>query len=419
MDDFSNNVKDVGKKAGNSAKNFAKDLVKALFSKVAAIRFLKRYGFIFFAIGFALQFVLMSSAINGNTSKTASKSAEQIASSTNIENGELKVEDTVYQTIREDLKEQGITPESYFLGENDYCQDGSGLTYLEKMVQAEVVSNYPDTGIGDTRGIIKIHRNGIPLTYTDYATFESKVNAASSSQQEADVNATLNLYTIDESWNIIVATSNRTTNTDKNGVTTTSYSITTNPINYQMLVAQYTIPYEFLFVLMQTTNNPEYVSAVADLALKGEIVLDIKDTTTTETIVETYEWTEETVIRTTANYATQEELASAAWENENKTTVDKSETSTTVNTMTTIDVKIVKADTWAYKKEVTYAPSTTAHDPMDEVTEIESELGTEAITTKKSGEQYYKEGKTFNKINQKLTYTGNTNTTEWIARSYK
>ena len=406
MEDF--DIFDTLKKMGKGAAN----LVKSFFHKKRNLIIIL---IVLAFLGAALLFVLSQPEISASTSKTASKSAETIASSTTIESGELNVEETVYETIREDLREQGINPEAYYLGKNDICQDGSGLTYLEKMVQAEIVSNYPDTGTGEIRGIIKICRNGVPLTYTDYADFESKVNSANNNQQESDVNSVINLYTIDESWNIIVATSSKTTSTDKNGVTNTTYIVTTNPINYRMLVSQYTIPYEFLFVLMQITNNPEYVSAVADLALKGEIILDIMDKTTTETITESYEWTEETVIRTTANYATTEELADAEWENETKTTVNKSESSTTVNSMTTIDVKITKADTWAYKKEATYTQTTTAHEPMDESTEIEEELGEETITTKQSGSEYYKEGKAINKIDQKIVYTGNTNSTEWVT----
>jgi len=416
MDDFDKffgKAKETGKTLGE----FLKNALMAIFSKAALIEFLKKYGIIFILAGIALIYILSSNSINGNTAKAAGKSAETIASSTKIENGEIKIDETVYETIRKDLRDSLITPESYYLGKNDFCEDGSGLTYLEKMVQAEIVSNYPDTGIGDIRGIIKIHRNGTPLTYVNYTDFESKVSNANSNQNESDVNELNNLFTVDESWNLYVATSNQTTITDIAGATTTTYNVTTTPINYQMLVSQYTIPYEFLFILMQTTNNPEYVSAVADLALKGEIILDIMDNTTTETIIETEEWTEETVVKTTSNYATKEELTGAEWVNETKTTVDKSESSTTVNTMTTIDVKITKADTWAYKKNVTYTQNKTTHAPMDEITEIDEELGTESVTIKQSGTDYYKEGKAVNKINQKLKYTGNTNTTEWIIGS--
>ncbi|MBQ6992634.1 MAG: hypothetical protein IJN50_07035 [Clostridia bacterium] len=413
FDNFSGKAKEAGKKLGE----FFKDALMAMFSKAKLIKFLKKYGIIFVLAGIALIFILASNSINGNTAKAAGKSAETIASSTKIENGEIKIDETVSETIREDLKEQGFSPESYYLGENDFCEDGSGLTYLDKMVQAEIVSNYPDTGTGDIRGIIKIHRNGTPLTYVNYTDFESKVSNANSNQNESDVNELNNLFTVDESWNLYVAVSNQTTVTDTTGATTTTYNVTTTPINYQMLVSQYTIPYEFLFVLMQITNNPEYVSAVADLALKGEIVLDIKDITTTETITESYEWTEETVVRKTTNYATKEELTNAEWASETKTTENKVESSTTVNTMTTIDVKVTKVDTWAYKKDTTYTQNTTAHDPMDESTEIEEELGEEIVTTKQSGTDYYKEGKAVNKINQKLKYTGNTNTTEWIIGS--
>lgn len=361
---------------------------------------------------------LASFEAKGSTSKTASKSAEIIASSITIENGKLKVDETVYETIRKDLEEQGITPESYYLGKKDKCKDGSGLTYLEKMVQAEIVSNYPDTGEGDIRGIVKIHRNGVALSYIDYEDFENKVTDANNSQNVSIVDDLNNKYfTVDESWNIIVATSSQTTKTDESGATTTKYTVSTNPINYQMLVSQYTIPYEFLFVLMQTTNNPEYVSAVADLALKGEIILDIMDSTTTETITESYEWTEETVTETTDKYPTQEKAAGAALVNKSTTPDNKTENTTTVNSMTTIDAKITNADTWAYKKVATYTQSTTDPEPMEEITELEKEIGTPNDTIKTSGEEFYREETTLNIINKKIIYTVQTNISEWVLNS--
>lgn len=412
----------VARKAGRSLMDGAKKIFGVLTGKMSPKEILKSPAAILIIVALCAFIVIISkNNMDANTSKTASKSAETISSSTSIQDGAITVEDTVYEMIRQKLREAGINPESYYLGKNDFCQDGSGKTYLEKMVQAEIVSNYPDTGIGDIKGIIKIQRNGNPLTYINLTDFENKVSSANTSQNEADVNALNGFYSIDDSWNIIVATSNKTTVTVNNGPTTTTYNVTTNPINYQMLVSQYTIPFEFLFVLMQITNNPEYVSAVSDLALKGEIILNIMDSTTTETITESYEWTEETVTETSDPCLTQEEAAVAALVYTSTTPLPETEPekTTTVNSMTTVEAKITYAGTWAYEKVATYTSSTTKSEEMKEKTELEKESRTLNDTTKTStsGSEFYREKTTLNIIDREISYTVQTNISEWVLNS--
>ena len=55
------------------------------------------------------------------------------------------------------------------------------------------------------------------------------------------------------------------------------------------------MPYTFLFALLQTTNDPEWVMAVVDqLLLESEAVILIQDQVTTIVTVETYSHLEKT-----------------------------------------------------------------------------------------------------------------------------
>lgn len=76
------------------------------------------------------------------------------------------------------------------------------------------------------------------------------------------------------------------------------YTLVENSISYKSATNMCSMPYNFLFNLLQVSKNPEYVMAVTDLLLEeSEIVLMIQDqmNVTTQTHIETYYHAKKTV----------------------------------------------------------------------------------------------------------------------------
>ena len=125
----------------------------------------------------------------------------------------------------------------------------------------------------------------------------------------------------------------------ENGVQT-SYTINEKPIAYKNVIAKYSMPFEFLVALLQISQNPEWVAAVADLAMKNsKIDLVIQDclTTITEEYTSDYTYKE---IDTTNNSIIKEGT-------------DRSKT-TIVTKLSKVVVYVAEVDTWMVNMEQEY-----------------------------------------------------------------
>lgn len=184
---------------------------------------------------------------------------------------------------------------------------------LEKLMNAELITQYPKIGNGNIDGIIEFERhqiddsgkdNGSKLRYIDKQTFEDYKNS-----QDRNI---LDYFTIDESGNVVVAIINERTyelsgNDDEMTLASLNEEgIDTNPldeesktdqdntyykkeieiisktINYKSIVEKYTMPFQYLWSLLVIGEDKDFVLELADLVYDSEIVFSIYDNINTQ-----------------------------------------------------------------------------------------------------------------------------------------
>ena len=337
MKNYMSNNDEKEQKKNNKFTEMLKKVVKKIAKEL--LKFVIAHLWILIPIFIALiVIVVIFLGLTNKSVESSAKAGAVITEKSRFENGEIVIDEDLYDEIRNSLRNSGVNPDSIYLGKN--------YPYLEKMVQATIVTNYVDTGKGDIRGRVKVYRQKsdgnprIALTYVDEATFNSMLEGNSS---DSSVSNLMNYFTLDASMNIIIAKYNKTTTKDINGnVTNEEYHIDKVTLSYIDKVSQYSMPFEFLYVLLITTLNPEYVEAVADLAIsQTEIdftIMDSKYINRTET-EHTY-WTETTEIVNGAEGAASD--------------VQSREHTTLVEEINNITAEITHVKTWIYTKELSY-----------------------------------------------------------------
>ena len=294
--------------------------------------------------------------IDGDAFEKGSSSSKSYQSSTQIKDG--KVEVNKDNIINNALIEKGYTQEEINnmtddekksrLGLNDinlndasaatlmwelykdiYSQYLSSAEELAKLMNAEIITQYPDTRANPNekidwdnmdmtsntiQGIVKLKRkkdnSELTLVYKSQADFESLVN---SNNDQA-----INYFSIDDQNNVLIATYEKTTNTvttndDFNitSYTDTSYTRTSSggktvykneekklsitKVNYQALIPQkYKMPFAYLWGLLIYSGDKDFVLEVADLVMNSEIELTVHDNVTIETKEDVYEYKKQT-----------------------------------------------------------------------------------------------------------------------------
>lgn len=159
----------------------------------------------------------------------------------------------------------------------------------------------------------------------------------------------------------------------------TTYTMTTQKIDYQSMVSGYTMPFDYLWALVVTGRDPEFALDLADLVYDSEIEITIHDNYTKTTDVDTYEYTRKTKVHThditvTGSWSDTIDNGDGTTSTESGSINEKnSEGSTdeilknytiehTIITQTnTLDISLTKADVWIveYTKEYTYESETT------------------------------------------------------------
>lgn len=186
---------------------------------------------------------------------------------------------------------------------------------LEKLLNAEIITQYPKMGQDDAEldGIIQFERHKTDgttemLSYIDKDTFSSYV-------QGNDTKA-LDYFTLDDQGNVMVAYSNSTTETvtadedinindysselreiDKQSDGTykkETITVEAISINYKMAVQKYTMPFQYLWSLLVVGEDRKFVLELADLIENSEITISIYDNVTTIEDVNTYKYKKET-----------------------------------------------------------------------------------------------------------------------------
>lgn len=292
-----------------------------------------------------------------------------------------------------------------------WCMDDVYSDYLkkpeelEKLLNAEIITQYPKMGDGATDangkkkldGIIQFERhqqNGKSKTlkFIKAETFNSYVS-------NGDDKA-LDYFTLDEEQNAVIAYKNTTTETlesndskmvlsdyapdlsesDKGSdgnYKKTTVSIGTEKINYKNATQKYVMPFKYLWSLLVIGRDRNFVLELADLVENSKITISIYDnvTTTTDTDVFTYKKQNRTdtyvEVTPSTTYGVKNVPTKGYWWPDNRETptigikkdpdvetedTDYKITHTVVNKINRVEFALTKADVWIvdYSQEYTY-----------------------------------------------------------------
>lgn len=293
-----------------------------------------------------------------------------------------------------------------------WCMDDVYSDYLkkpeelEKLLNAEIITQYPKMGDGATDangrkkldGIIQFERypqeggKSKTLKFIKAETFNSYVS-------NGDDKA-LDYFTLDEEQNAVIAYKNTTTETlesndskmvlsdyapdlsesDKGSdgnYEKTTVSIGTEKINYKNATQKYVMPFKYLWSLLVIGRDRNFVLELADLVENSKITISIYDnvTTTTDTDVFTYKKQNRTdtyvEVTPSTTYGVKNVPTKGYWWPDDKATssvgikkdpdvetedTDYKITHTVVNKINRVEFALTKADVWIvdYSQEYTY-----------------------------------------------------------------
>lgn len=149
-------------------------------------------------------------------------------------------------------------------------------------------------------------------------------------------------------YQVVVATWNETqeivTSTDPDVAqkNNTIYRMTTQKVNYQEMVKNYTMPFDYLWALLVVGEEKNFVMELADLVYDSQIEFTVYDNLTVTTNVENHDYTKIITVSTDSGVRTE--------------TRHYRTTYTTISRINTLNVSLTRANTWIvdYNKEYTY-----------------------------------------------------------------
>ena len=230
---------------------------------------------------------------------------------------------------------------------------------LEKLMKAEIVTQNPKIGKGDLDGIIEFKRRKtdksvIDLKYVDEETFNSYIDAYNENGDET----ALGYYTIDANGNALIAQWTKTTKTVDVSVdgaatsskTTITYSMTSSMINYKSVVQKYSMPFDYLWALLITTNGKKFVLELADYVIEDSSIdiTGIEDYSSAKDKDEKSETISVEVEKRVKDPESGAERIETETVQKTKTTI-----TTTIVETNNVNADLTKADTWMidYKKD--------------------------------------------------------------------
>lgn len=254
---------------------------------------------------------------------------------------------------------------------------------FEKLIDAEVITQFPHIGVGDGKldGSIKFQRhfsdnNEKTLSYISSDTFDKYINSGDEK--------VLNYFTLDSDGNAIIAVKNEqkeSLSTDDPSCNPSDYSSNLgssysyekvsidkqSPINYKMYVQQYTMPFQFLWSLLIIGQDKDFVLELADLVENSDIVISIYDneTKTDTTEVYTREETVKVKKQNDGDKKQNNDEKSSKDDNSEDEYEEKKVTYTTTYKSTTItdtpEIALTRANVWIvdYEQEYEYKDDTT------------------------------------------------------------
>lgn len=195
-------------------------------------------------------------------------------------------------TIDEDGIKTKITAEELW---NKMIKNGSNIDkyldspkQLEKLMNAEIVTQYPKFGKGDLDGSIVFKRGDKTLKYVSQDKFNEYIQEYNNSGNDV----ASDYFTIDGSGNVLMSQWTKTTTIEtvtQNGETVhsntnVSYNMNTTSINYRSVIQKYTMPFEYLWDLLITTKGKKFVLELADFVIEDTKIeiTGVEETSTSE-----------------------------------------------------------------------------------------------------------------------------------------
>lgn len=247
---------------------------------------------------------------------------------------------------------------------------------LEKLIDAEVITQYPHIGVGEGKldGTIKFERNNAnnkkeSLQYVNINTFNEYVN-------NTDDRA-LKYFSMDDDGNVLIAVKEQrkeVLTTDDPNVDISQYSqglsgsnlnengnyssetITIEkfaPINYKSIVQKYTMPFQFLWSLCVTSQDKDFVLELADLVKNSEIVISIYDNETTTVTTDKFTY-DKTIMVEKPKESSEDSDGSDSETEYEEVTVTYTVTDQVTSIVDTPEVALTKANVWIVDYEKGY-----------------------------------------------------------------
>lgn len=251
---------------------------------------------------------------------------------------------------------------------------------LAKLMNAEIVTQYPkileNPEEGQLDGIIEFERktdnntSTIKMTYMKQEDFDKLIERYNKDGSNKD--EILKHFTLDENGVLYVAHWSTTKKnlspdegTDVEDSSSVLYQMTKQSIDYKAYVRSYTMPFNYLWTYLVSTENKDLVLELAELVYNSEIVITVFDNISTTVMKDTYTYDQMQKINTyvlakgklsRSDGQTSEYSKEDTWLNEES----KEGSYTIVNTVTTttnsITLGVTKANTWVvdYTREYDY-----------------------------------------------------------------
>lgn len=350
-------------------KGKAKQAVGALTKKaIAAIAsFIGSFGYIIVIALVVIIFIVSFLDIVGNLFNFGTNDSTNIGNSqiNDIfqinENGiTMSNPDEMIAKVKKNLEEAGFRLDSLGLGSEEKAKN-----YLFKFYQASMATQIPYIPTSEVKGIIRVKRTSSTvqeareLTWITHEKFAQMIEEKDASVQ--------NYYALDENWNLCISTT--TTRTVENQ---TEQTITEVKIPYQTVVSQYSVPFRYLMIMLQVTQNPEYISYMCDMFVEGkQIDFTIFDSIQTTTDVHTYTYytkVREKVEHTSYDtWDTEHQYPHTTYTMKEKVSSSpKTETTTTTTITNTITANITYANTWLAEITNEYTNESNTQYPLGE-----------------------------------------------------
>lgn len=253
-----------------------------------------------------------------------------------ISGNNIEIDQDYLSQAKKRLKKLGINPETLGLGNDEY---------LDRFLEAEIVTSYPYLGGDGLQGAVYFERaksdgSTVQLQYMEYSLFYLNKDLGAIDMTK--------YFTVDANdWTVHIIKADG--NIEK--------------INYKNMVSKFSMPFEFPACLAMVSQNPQFALAVVKLVKDSKIVITIAESKTTTTTTNTESYT-----RTVAD-------GEGNVESQNN---ESAEPQVSVEEVYSTDIFLSRAQTWILNEitDFNYDDHTEDDDPV--VTELVSQSTTTA-----------------------------------------